>query len=283
MTKLTDRPYWDRFHEEILVPDTTAPTGPAKPSLASKLLGQKLYSYRLSYNHHRLFNVLLPSLLPSEPNLKVVELGSAPGRFLVDFVKQFGYDPYGIEYSDVGVQNNRMVFEQNGIDPDHVIQGDALDPELLAAHRESFDIVMSMSFIEHFEDTAGIVQSHVELLKPGGHLVIIAPNLSGLNERLYGFFNPDDLAAHNLAITNPKAFAGLFDDLPVTPMFCDAYGKFTFQLYKPVPGTMKAKLLKLGKVAQQGMNIMYRLAHGDEGRGSDGTCPFMLYVGRKNG
>ena len=155
--------------------------------------------------------------------------------------------------------------------------------QLAGYRRESFDIVMSMSFIEHFDDTAGIVQSHVELLKPGGYLVIIAPNLSGLNRRLYGYFNPDDLAAHNLDMTNPTVFRGLFDELPVEPLFCDPYGIFSFLLFKPVPGAWKTKLLKVGQVLQQGLNIMYRLARGDEGRGADGTCPYLLFVGRKHG
>lgn len=282
MKKLTDRPYWDTFHEEILVPKT-GPAGDRRRSLARRMLGEKLHSFRLSYHHHRLFRVILPSLLPHEPGLKIVEIGSAPGRFLVDFKEIFGYDPYGIEYSEVGVKNNRAVFAQHGIDPDHVIQGDALDPDLIDAWRESFDIVMSMSFIEHFQDSAAVIRAHVELLKPGGHLVVIAPNLSGVNRRLYGFFNPEDLAAHNLAITNLKAFRRLFDCLPVAPLFCDAYGVFTFQLYKPVPGSSRAKMLRAGKVVQQGLNIAYRGILGDKGRGKDGTCPYLLFVGRKNG
>jgi 2-polyprenyl-3-methyl-5-hydroxy-6-metoxy-1,4-benzoquinol methylase len=280
MSKLTDRSYWDQFHEEILVPkDITAE--PAKKSLPRRLLGERLYSYRLSYHHHRLFNVILPKFLPQQKGLKVVELGSAPGRFLIDFKNRFGYDPYGLEYSEVGIQNNRGVFEQNGVDPDQVIPGDVLDPELINQHRESFDIVMSMSFIEHFENTAAIVQAHVDLLKPGGTLVIIAPNLSGLNRQMYGFFNPKDLAAHNLKITNVSAFRELFHDLPVEPLFCDAYGVFSFQLYKPVPGTLRAKILRIGKVMQQGINIMHHALRGDTGRGLDGTCPYLLYVGRK--
>jgi len=282
MSKLTDRPYWDQFHQEILLPENM-PSGTPRNSLSRRLLGKRLHSYRVSYHHHRLFNVILPSLLPHKPGLKIVEVGSAPGRFLIDFKNHFGYDPYGIEFSDVGVQNNRTVFEKNGINPDQVIRGDALDPELIDTWRESFDIVMSMSFIEHFEDTDAILRSHVDLLKPGGELVIIAPNLSGLNRRLYGFFNPKDLVAHNLAITNISAFRRLFKDLPIDPLFCDAYGIFTFQLYKPVPGTVRSKALRACKVMQQGINIMHRVTRGDHGRGLDGTCPYLLFVGRKHG
>jgi 2-polyprenyl-3-methyl-5-hydroxy-6-metoxy-1,4-benzoquinol methylase len=43
--------------------------------------------------------------------------------------------------------------------------------------REAFDVVLSGGFIEHFTDVAAIVQKHLQLLKPGGRLVVMIPNL----------------------------------------------------------------------------------------------------------
>jgi len=280
MSKLTDQDYWDKFHETIIFPESQM-VRPARPSLAKRLLGHRLHSYRLSYTDHLLFDVILKKHLPARPGLKVVELGSAPGRFLIDLKRRFGYDPYGIEYSAVGVANNRETFVANGVDPSQVIQGDVTSPEIQNAWHEAFDIVFSLSFIEHFSDPAQLITAHLGLLKRDGYLVVVAPNLNGLNRKLYGFFNPSDLVAHNLEITNLKAFESLFRDQPIAPLYCGHYGTFTFQLYKPVPGAGRTKLLLLGKKLQQGINILYRLVLRDRGWESNSLSPFMVFIGRK--
>ena len=280
MAKLTDQKYWDSFHEKILHPDQPS-RPPGRKSLPRRLLGERLYSYRLSYTDHRLFGVILKKFLPQDPELKVVELGSAPGRFLVELRRRFGYQTYGIEFSDVGVANNRELFAANGIDPDQVIQGDVLSGELQAEWREAFDIVFSLSFIEHFSDPQEMLAAHLALLKKDGYLVVAAPNFHSLNRKLYGFFNHEDLVAHNLDLTNLEAFRKLFADAPVEPLFCDLYGTFTFQMYKPVPGAARTRLLLAGKQLQQGINILYRLFLGDRGWESNALSPFMVFIGRK--
>jgi SAM-dependent methyltransferase len=210
-----------------------------------------------------------------------VELGSAPGRFLIDLRRRFGYDVYGIEYSDTGVANNRAVFAANGVDPDQVIQGDVVSDEIQQRWREAFDIVFSLSFIEHFSDTQQLIAAHLGLLKQDGYLVIVAPNLNGMNKRLYGFFNPADLAAHNLAITNLAAFRHAFRDQPVEPLFCGLYGTFSFQMYKQLPGAKRTRVLRIGQQMQQGLNILFRLLLGDRGLETNSLSPFMVFIGRK--
>ncbi|MBK9303563.1 MAG: methyltransferase domain-containing protein [bacterium] len=280
MSKLTDKNYWDHFHEEICVPKTAAVERTDK-SLARRLLGKRLYSYRSSYTEYRLYEVILKKFLPRQPGLKVVELGSAPGGYLVELHRRFGYDPYGIEYSEVGVANNRKTFVANGIDPEQVICGDVTSPEIQRDWREAFDIVFSLSFIEHFSDPDRMIDAHLGLLKKNGMLVIVAPNLNGLNKRIYGFFNSADLAAHNLAITNLAAFRDLFSEVPVEPLFCGLYGTFSFQMYKILPGAKRTLLLKIGKQMQQGINILYRLVLRDRGWESNSLSPFMVFIGRK--
>ena len=53
---------------------------------------------------------------------------------------------------------------------------------------ESFDWVLSMEGIEHFENQTGFVRECARVLKPGGTLVLTTPNILHLNARLASFF-----------------------------------------------------------------------------------------------
>ena len=53
---------------------------------------------------------------------------------------------------------------------------------------ESFDWVLSMEGIEHFENQTGFVRECARVLKPGGTLILTTPNILHLNARFSSFF-----------------------------------------------------------------------------------------------
>jgi SAM-dependent methyltransferase len=57
----------------------------------------------------------------------------------------------------------------------------------LPFHPGSFDTVLSMEGIEHFEDQAGFLRECARVLRPGGRLIVTTPNVLHLNARLAGF------------------------------------------------------------------------------------------------
>jgi SAM-dependent methyltransferase len=63
---------------------------------------------------------------------------------------------------------------------------------------ESFDLVYSSGLIEHFEDMRGVVGEHLRLLKPGGQLVLIVPNLLGLQGKLIAKLAPPLWRVHKV-------------------------------------------------------------------------------------
>lgn len=82
---------------------------------------------------------------------------------------------------------------------------------------------MSYGFIEHFDDPQPIIQRHVELVKPGGTLILEVPNHRGLNRPLQ---DPELLRAHNLNTMTARFFRDLAKRHDLTIEFLEYIGGF---------------------------------------------------------
>jgi SAM-dependent methyltransferase len=124
---------------------------------------------------------------------KFLEVGCATGRYMIYFAEQFGYRVYGVELSKIGCDIARRNLKLTGI-RGTVIQADFLNCPL---REESYDIVFSAGFIEHFDDPMPILSRMVTLLKPGGVLLAIIPNFAGSFGVIRRLTDPEIYAAHN--------------------------------------------------------------------------------------
>src|SRR5262249_24507945 len=140
-------------------------------------LGQRRLNWLLQRHHDALYwNHLLKKHLPDVRGARFLEVGSAPGTTLVKHNQMLGCVPFGVEYSEPGVEANRQVFRAHGLDPNNVILSDFFAEDFQAQYRESFDVVYSAGFIEHFTDVGHVVNNHINLLKRGGYLIVGIPN-----------------------------------------------------------------------------------------------------------
>ncbi len=138
-----------------------------------------------------------------QPGMRVLEIGVAPGLDLIDAARRSRIDPYGVDYSERGVQATRRNFTRAGLDGDHVFLADLFSEQFQDAHRGRYDAVLSAGFIEHFSDPDLAVAKHLTLLKPGGLAIITVPNL-----RVIARFLDDEVrAAHNLDVMRPEALS----------------------------------------------------------------------------
>lgn len=48
-----------------------------------------------------------------------------------------------------------------------------------------FDVVYSCGLIEHFDDMAAVIGEHLRVTRPGGRLVLIVPNLQGVQGKIW--------------------------------------------------------------------------------------------------
>jgi 2-polyprenyl-3-methyl-5-hydroxy-6-metoxy-1,4-benzoquinol methylase len=174
----------------------------------------------------QLTEVLLRPRVQDKADLKGLEIGSAPGRISLELWRRLGLVPYGLEYTEAGVRAQQALYRKFGLPGEWVMPGDLFDDAWRARHAESFDVVASFGFIEHFGDPRDVVAKHLELLRPGGLLVVTVPNLneSTVYGRLVRRFNPAVYALHNTATCTRESLGKLAASLDCGIIHCDTLG-----------------------------------------------------------
>jgi SAM-dependent methyltransferase len=181
--RLTDERFWDSFWDSVVIP--------ARPDPDAAF--------------DRCFSRVLERYLRPDPGHRLVEIGCAPGRWMVHGHERFGYQVCGIESSPGGAATTRHNLEATGT-PGQVIEADFLTSELPWG---TFDVVLSLGFVEHFTNPAPVVARHIDLLTDGGWLFLEVPNLRGVNLALLRHLRSPLLEVHNLELMDRAAFRSL--------------------------------------------------------------------------
>lgn len=180
-------------------------------------------------NHKKKTSLLIKELLkffdknlPVTPGLTLLEVGGAYGYYLLYLTRHFGYKAFSLDYSQVGNQQTLETFAKAKV-PVEVFERD-----LFADNSDlpKFDIVYSLGFIEHFDDSLNVVARHLDLLKPGGILLLGVPNYSGIYRKVLHRLAPSIEQTHNMKtmdLANWKVFA---DKLPIDVIFEGYIGGF---------------------------------------------------------
>jgi len=212
-----------------------------------------------------------------------LEVGSAPGEHLLQLSRTFGYDPYGVEFSRQGVEVNRRLFAQHGLNPGNVIHADFLSPAFQDRYKDSFDIVVSRGLIEHFVDLEQVIAAHLHVLRVGGHLVVSVPNLRGINHALAYFFNKSTLPLHNLSIMRRATFCSLFSRDELSSVVCRYYGTFSFGIFNTAAGSPKRHIRRVCAMSQNIINLLLRTAFGTRAPDHPYLSPYLIFMGIKKG
>lgn len=138
-----------------------------------------------------------------DPGETVLEAGCAPGKWLVFYAERFGARVEGIEYSEQGADLTRANLAACDVD------GTIHTGDFFAGPAHQVDLVLSLGFIEHFDDLDAAFARHVEFVAPGGKLVIGVPNYRGLNRLVQKWADPAHLAMHNLDAMRPEWYRSL--------------------------------------------------------------------------
>ena len=227
--RLTTKELWDSRHEisaRSTGMDEQAREGWIRKSVdnARRRQGAEIGQSYGSFAFHR----LLKTHLPIRSDWSAIEIGSAPGGNLVALHRDFGYQPYGVEYSHTGVLLTQETFRKHGFDPANVIEADLFDQVFQSHFQKRFDIVFSLGFIEHFDPPDKVVALHVNLLRPGGYLVCQIPNMQGAFYPFLWLFARDHLKLHNCTIMRKAQFRRVFEPFGLDVKFCGYVGALQF-------------------------------------------------------
>ena len=277
MSKLSDKQYWDSLYQRNR---SASRPGGSEDFCQKRSIEELLRASPFrGYADYLLWERIYPKFLSNKEGAKVVEIGSAPGNELVRLHKVFGLVPYGIEYSEAGVELNRSVFVRHGLEPENIIHADFLAGEIEKRFEGYFDVVISNGFIEHFDNPKEVVGKHINLLKKGGHLIISIPNARGFNYAMQYFLDNSVLRIHNIGIMEKGEFEKLFDDERLSPRYCGYYGTLNFNLFMAKKRTIGWFVLMFSKIIQIPLNALFRLLLGKHGAESKTFSPYLIFIG----
>lgn len=165
-----------------------------------------------------------------------LEVGCAPGRFLIYFHQVYGWRVAGIELTEAGLVRTRALLAANGLEA-RLYRGDILKlrPD------QHYDIVGAFGLLEHFDNPLPCYRAMSRWLQPGGALMVTVPNLHGPLGRAMRFrdqrdyhahqrFRPQDLAAHCRQVGLRTIFCGLVGNFSIPQPFTSLGAPITHRL-----------------------------------------------------
>jgi len=134
-----------------------------------------------------------------EPGSKWTEVGCASSTFLLDFPAVLGAELDGVDISARALEVTRSNLADLGVTPTLSCH-DFTEP--LPEELHAYDGVFSNGFVEHFADLSAVLVSVAKYVKPGGIVVSVIPNMSGIVGFLQLFTSSEIFLTHHV-ITPP--------------------------------------------------------------------------------
>jgi len=152
-----------------------------------------------------------------------IEIGCAPGRYLIFFNKEFNCDVSGIEYTNEGINMTKDNLKIENI-PINLINEDIMK---LKTDRK-WEIVFSAGLIEHFKEPKKIINKISE--NNSKYIITIIPNYRYLNLLFLKLFRKDLIKIHNLEIMEPKKMIEIHNK-KYNLIYSNYFGIINFGLY----------------------------------------------------
>jgi len=194
-------------------------------------LGKEKLTTQDAWSHRKggivdsiLFEDLFLKYLEKIENKICLEIGCVPGKFLSYISKNFGYFPEGIDYITGTKQITEETLKLNNIHQYNIYESDFT----IWNSPKQYDLVCSFGFIEHFTGDLErkIIKSHIDLLKPGGKLILDVPNFRFGQYFIHFLLNRENLKKHNLKIMKLSYFTMVAKENNLKIIHLGFYGGF---------------------------------------------------------
>jgi len=138
------------------------------------------------------------------PHDRVLEIGCGTGNFLKKLKDRGIEQVVGIDINEDALKEAK----RKGIE----VYKTTIE-ELVERENQSFDVVCSFQVLEHVPNPRSFLEASIDLLKPGGKLIIGIPNSEGFLKEIR--FNLLDMPPHHLTRWNMKTILYLEKILPL--------------------------------------------------------------------
>jgi 2-polyprenyl-3-methyl-5-hydroxy-6-metoxy-1,4-benzoquinol methylase len=147
------------------------------PEPTQAFLSEEVYSKKAGYQGNKAKNLALVPLAPKQqkvldylltqkPQGRLLDVGCSNGHFLF-WAKQAGLEVVGVELNPATAE----IAQKNGLSVSvGTIESATFEPS-------SFDFILMGDLIEHVTNPRAVIQAASKLLRPGGLLVLVTPNL----------------------------------------------------------------------------------------------------------
>lgn len=213
---LTDRDFWVKYWESktdlsVVIPET--------------------------YLFHR----QLADIVKNNNVKTAIELGGFPGYYAVFLKKYLKLDVTLLDYF-VHQPITEQLLQTNNLAKDdiHIIETDLFN----YTPAQQYDLVLSCGLIEHFNDTADIINRHIAFVKPEGSLFITLPNFKALNGWFQKNFDKENYDKHNIDCMDPVLLEKICKDAGLEVIQSRYFGQFSLWLENEKQKSLPVRLLK---------------------------------------
>ncbi|WP_316840739.1 class I SAM-dependent methyltransferase [Pedobacter gandavensis] len=188
-----------------------------------------------------LFHQELGEIITKRGVRTAIELGGFPGYYAVFLKKYFKLDVTLLDYFVHQPVTNALL-EANQLKPSDI---NIIETDLFSYQpTQQFDLVLSCGLIEHFNDTADIINRHIAFVKPGGTLFITLPNFKALNGWFQKSFDRENYDKHNIDCMDPKLLANICKQAGLELVQSRYFGNFSLWLENEQQKPLSVRLLK---------------------------------------
>ncbi len=204
---------------------------------------------------NNLFSPLFKQIISDNQIHTTCELGGFPGSFSVYLKRKYGVNATLVDYVIPG-DIFKAFLNTNGLNENdlNVFESDIF----IDIPNEKYDMVFSIGLIEHFEDTKEIISLHLKYLKPGGNLVIILPNFTGINGWFQRKFDMENYKKHVIECMDPILIKNIFSELGFKNIEGGYFAKFGIWLENEKTQPLWIKWFK--KIVWFGGKVFFKLA-----------------------
>ena len=153
-----------------------------------------------------------------------IEIGAYPCRYLSIF-GELGYELNGIDTTEkIESDELKTWLKKNNWDFKIFQRKNFLELNT----KDTYNIVCSFGFIEHFENWPEIILKHTSLLKNNGYLIIETPNFAGFFQKIFHVLvDNTNYKRHVIGSMNPKKWTIVLGK-KYEIIYAGYFGKFTF-------------------------------------------------------